>query len=107
MYAANVFKGIQQECTHANASICAPIHSYSNGANDPILHIIKLAIQIISWVIGVAAVIVLIVAGLEFVFGAGDAKTLATARGAIIYASVGILVAVLAQVLVVYVVNKL
>ena len=68
--------------------------------------IITKVIQILVIVLGIAAVIVIMVAGLSFVLSSGDPAKIATARNAIIYASVGLVVAVLAQTLVVFVLKK-
>lgn len=68
--------------------------------------IITKVIQILVIILGIAAVIVIMVAGLSFVLSSGDPAKIATARNAIIYASVGLAVAVLAQTLVVFVLKK-
>lgn len=68
--------------------------------------IITKVIQILVIILGIAAVIVIMVAGLSFVLSSGDPAKIATARNAIIYASVGLVVAVLAQTLVVFVLKK-
>jgi len=68
--------------------------------------IITKVIQILVIILGIAAVIVIMVAGLSFVLSGGDPAKIATARNAIIYASVGLVVAVLAQTLVVFVLKK-
>ena len=67
---------------------------------------LKTTIDVISYIIGVAAVIVLIIASIEMIIGGGDAQAIATARNSIIYALVGIVVAVLAQSIVVFVLKN-
>ncbi len=65
------------------------------------------AISIISIVAGVIAVIILIVAGIRFATSQGNAQTVSTVRSTVIYAIVGLVVAVLAQALVQLVLGRL
>lgn len=64
-------------------------------------------INILSLVLGIIAVIVLMVAGIRFALSQGDGQKVASVRGTIIYACVGIAVAALAQALVQLVLSKL
>jgi hypothetical protein len=63
--------------------------------------------QIIAIFVGVAAVIVIIVSGLRFVTSSGDPSAVASARQALIYAIVGLVVAAAAQAIVSLVLVKL
>lgn len=69
--------------------------------------ILAKATNIISFIVGVAALIVIIISGLQFVLATGDPSRIANARNALIYALIGIGVAIFAQVIVRFVVNKL
>lgn len=75
-------------------------------ANKSINSIIKVVVQILSLIVGVAAVIMIIIGGLRFVTSSGDAQKAASARNTIIYAGVGLVVAALAQVIVAFVLTK-
>ena len=96
------------------ATPCESVNSSSvclekGKTNNPLVGpegIITKVIQILVIVLGIAAVIVIMVAGLSFVLSSGDPAKIATARNAIIYASVGLAVAGLAQTLVVFVLSK-
>jgi len=68
---------------------------------------ISKATNIVTLIVGIAAFIVIIVSGLQFILGVGDPAKIANARNALIYALVGIVIAVMAQVIVKFVVNKL
>lgn len=100
--AVNVF----QSCTGAAAqsSYC---QQAAHPAGNPIIHFIVIAINIISYVAGAAAIIVLIVSGLRFMLANGDSNAITTARNGILYALIGIAVIVFAQGFVVYVLNKI
>lgn len=64
-------------------------------------------VRIMSIIIGVAAVIVIIIAGIQYMTSTGDATNVNNAKNAIIYALIGLLVAVIAQVLVLFVIGRL
>lgn len=68
--------------------------------------VISFALNLLSWVAGIIAVIILIISGLRFMTGAGDPQSITTARRGVIYALVGIMVVILSQSIVRFVVNK-
>jgi hypothetical protein len=67
-----------------------------SGVND----LLKNIVDILSMVVGAAAVIMIIIAGLKYVTSGGDSGSVSSAKSTLIYALVGIAVAALAQVLV-------
>lgn len=69
-------------------------------------HTIALVVNIFSWIVGIAAVIMIIVAGFKFVTSQGEASNVASARATILYAIVGIVLVLMAQFLVLFVFNK-
>lgn len=69
--------------------------------------IITKAVQILAILTGVAAVIVIIIGGFNFVTSGGDPQKVSTAKNTILYAVIGLIVAVLAQAVVVLVLSKL
>jgi nitrate/nitrite transporter NarK len=68
--------------------------------------IIKNIINLLSIIVGIAAIIVIIVSGLRFITAGGDANSISSARNGVIYAVVGLIVAALAQVIVRFVLSK-
>jgi hypothetical protein len=74
---------------------------------NPIIGIIRTAIQIFTVVLGVAAVIVIILSGLRYITAGGDANAVESARRALTYALVGLIVAAVAQAIVSLVLSKL
>ena len=79
----------------------------NNGKNNPIIDIIKAAITILSYIIGIAAVIGIVVSGIRLMTAGGDSNNVASARTGLIYSLIGIAVAVLAQVIVAFVLNRI
>lgn len=65
------------------------------------------AADIIAFVAGAAAIIIIIVAGIRYMTAGGDAAKISTAKNTIIGALVGIAVIVLGRYLIIYIVNRL
>jgi hypothetical protein len=68
--------------------------------------IIKDVLDILSIVVGVAAIIMIIIGGFRYVLSGGDSNSTSGAKNTIIFAIVGLVIAVLAQVLVQFVLAK-
>ncbi len=68
--------------------------------------IIKKIINIVSWVVGVIAVIMIIIAGLRYVTSGGQEKGVTGAKNTIMYAIIGLVVVALAQVIVRFVITN-
>lgn len=75
-------------------------------STNTLSNLLSTVIQVLSIVVGVVAVIMIIVGGLRFITSGGDSSNTASARNTVIYALVGLVVAVLAQVLVHFVLKK-
>ena len=63
-------------------------------------------INILSAIVGLVAVIMIIVAGLQFMTANGNPQNIAKARTSLLYAIVGLVVVVLAESLVHFVINQ-
>lgn len=90
--------------TGAQSSLCGG--SNQNGTN-PIFALMTILIQILTFIVGLAAVITIIIAGLRMITSSGDPNTVATARRAILYAVVGLAIAALSQTVIIFVLSKL
>lgn len=89
----------------ANTEYCA-----DQGGGNPIVGpdgILTGATELLATIAGVAAVIVVVVAGLLFAISAGDPGKANKARNAIIYALVGLVIAIMARTIVVWVLTQL
>ena len=79
------------------------------GSNNPFTNndgvLIKVAL-LISWIIGIASVAIILYAGLQFMMSRGDAQKAANARNTILYASLGLVVAVASQAIIAFVLNR-
>jgi hypothetical protein len=64
------------------------------------------ATNILALVAGIAAVIMIIVAGIKFITSQGEPSAVGEARKTIIYTAVGLVVIVLARTIITFVVSK-
>lgn len=78
----------------------------STGGGNKINNVLKSVINLISALVGVAAVIMVIVAGFKYVTSGGEASKVAGAKTTLVYAIVGIIIVALAQVIVHFVITS-
>jgi hypothetical protein len=95
----------------AQENVCKGIGlTASNGKcgdnGDQVRSAIAAAINILSLAVGIAAVVMIIVAGLKFITAGGEASKIASAKGSIIYAVIGVIVVALAQFIVRFVLTQ-
>ncbi len=89
-----------------NTSVCKNV-SIQNGSNtNVVIEIIKDVINVLSYITGTAAVIMLVVGGIRFVTSGGDSSSVAGAKKSIVGALVGVVIVVLAQTIVIFVLNS-
>ncbi len=69
--------------------------------------ILTKAARILAIAVGVASVIIIIVGGFQYVLSGGDATKINNAKNTIIYALIGLAIALLAQGIIVFVLNQL
>lgn len=69
--------------------------------------LVETLINILSWVVGVAAVVVIILGGLFYIISAGDPQKATKARQAILYAIIGLVIVALAQTIVRFTIGTL
>ncbi len=68
---------------------------------------VKALLQIVFTVAGAIAVLVIIIAGISYILSAGDPQKTARAKDAILYAVIGLAVAILANIIVTFVIGKI
>lgn len=87
-------------CTGSKCDTNFPGVSANNGS-------VQTVVQIAFAIIGTLAVIYLLFASIQMITSQGDPQTIAKSRQAILYAVVGIVVAVSAELIVTFVLGKL
>lgn len=78
----------------------------TNGSGQSgVTHLVQTIVSLLSWAVGIIAVIMLIVAGLKYITAAGSSEKLTSAKHTLIYALVGIAIVALAQFLISFTYN--
>lgn len=95
----------------AKNEVCQGITGQTGGTCTPaqgsaLARALKGVLEVISFIAGVAAVIVIIVAGLKYITSGGDTNSISSAKNTLIYAVVGLIVVAMSQVIVRYVLRN-
>lgn len=107
--AVDVFK----QCSNVAGSnaykthVCQDVNKQRIDNTNPIIVTLKATLNILSLIAGVAAVVLLIVNGLRLIVSNGDSNGVKSARTGIIYVLVGVAVVLIAQTIVIFILNKL
>lgn len=96
----SVCEGIGLTAGQTGNTSCAPT------GGTQIEDVIAAAINLISIVVGVIAVIMIIIGGLKYIMSSGDSNNINSAKNTILYAIIGLVIVALAQVIVRYVIDK-
>jgi hypothetical protein len=93
----------------AKTDVCAGIGLTGGNCGDKgagVTTVVKGIINILSIIVGIAAVIMIIVGGFKYITSAGDTNGIASAKNTVIYALVGLVIVALAQTIVFFVMGK-
>lgn len=105
--AVDIFSHCDDNNPNYKPDVCQATDSQKNhNDKNPVISIIKAAINVLSFIIGIAAVITIVVSGIRMIVSGGDSNAVASARTGLLYALIGIAVVILAQTLVVFVLDK-
>ncbi|MBQ6395988.1 hypothetical protein IJH89_00165 [Candidatus Saccharibacteria bacterium] len=77
------------------------------GENKDLVGMVKTIINVILYIVGILAVVMIIYGGVQYTISAGDQGTVTKAKNTIIYGIVGLVIAILAYAIVAFVVSKL
>lgn len=77
----------------------------SNGVD--LNKVVAAVINILSVLVGIAAVIMIMVSGFRYVTSGGDSSKIASAKSTLIYAVIGLVIVAMAQIIVKYVLDRL
>lgn len=102
--AAALFEGSKdQACAGANLSDTG---CSANQGKDAVNSTISTIINLLSFLVGVISVIMIIIGGIRFATSSGNAQSTDTARNTVIFAVVGLVLAVFAQLIVKFVLGR-
>lgn len=96
---------LDEACDRVNqqSTVCASDNTSLTGSDGLIARITN----VVAVVAGILAVIMMIWGGFTYITSGGDTGKTTSARNTIIYAAVGLLVIVLAQSIIVFILNRL
>jgi TRAP-type C4-dicarboxylate transport system permease small subunit len=86
-------------CQGQTSDVCTSV------ATDSAPNMVKDIINILLFVLGIIAVIMIIIGGIRYVVSAGDSSAITAAKNTILYAVIGLVVAILAFAIVNFVVG--
>ena len=93
--------GTSAQIGSSNATDCS-----GTKAADSLSILIKNILNVFSWVVGIAAVIMIIIAGFRYIVSGGESGGVTGAKNAILFAIVGIVIVAIAQIIVQFVLTK-
>lgn len=105
-FAASSTGGSSGEACSAISSISPNGGTCDKSSGPSVNKLIKTAINLLSLVAGVIAIIMLIVSGLKYITSQGDSNSISSAKNSLLYAIIGLVVVVFAQILVKFVLSK-
>ncbi len=88
-------------CNSASGKVC--LDSLPQTTASP--NVIQNVVQIVITILGAVALLMITIAGFQYVLSRGDPQKVAQAKNAIIFAVIGLLVAIFAQIIVSFVVR--
>lgn len=96
---------------NSSTSKKAAVEALGQAPGDPcndsgVSKIVGAIVSILSYVVGIVAIIMVILSGFRYITSGGDSGKVSSAKNTLIYALIGIAVAVLAQLLVRFVVTQ-
>lgn len=103
--AVDIFNNCGSGSATTKPDVCKDTGTQGTSTN-PVISIIKAAINVISFIVGLGAVIGIVVSGVRIITAGGDSQAVASARTALIYSLAGAAVVVLAQAIVALVLDK-
>ena len=93
--------------TGARAEACKALGgSGCDGGDTQVAKVIATAINILSAIGGLIAVIMIIIGGIKYITSGGDSNSVSSAKNTILYAIVGLIVVAFAQVIVQFVLER-
>lgn len=78
-----------------------------NAAESTVNKTVQLVINVFSFIVGVASVIMIIVGGFKYITSSGDSSSVNSAKNTILYAVIGLVIVAMAQVIVRFVLEQL
>jgi hypothetical protein len=98
--ATTITPSSSQECAGMSELSGVPCAQQSSVAQNNTGSLIKTIVSTLSYVLGVLAIVMIIFSGVLFATSAGDASKVKTAKSTLVYALIGIVIAMLVQIII-------
>ena len=95
-------------CTDASSCISDGINStgQNNAKTQSLGSIIKTVVNTLLFVLGAVTVIMIVIGGIRYTISQGDSSAVASAKNTILYAVIGLIIAIMAYAIVNFVVTQ-
>lgn len=91
---------------NSSSSLCRDYRSGQSANQNPVVEIIVAVLNILLFLVGALAVIFVIWGGFKYITSSGDSNAVSQAKSTILYALAGLLVALVANRLIVFILNQ-
>ncbi|MGH7234617.1 MAG: hypothetical protein ACREF7_04205 [Candidatus Saccharimonadales bacterium] len=88
-------------------SVCNDVNTQSSDGGNVVIRLISDAINVLSVLVGAAAIIIIIISGIRLVTSGGDSSAVSGAKSGIFAAIIGIVIVALAQTIVILVLDNI
>lgn len=95
---------LEDACSGAGASSAA---CRGRSVNNPVDFVLVDVIRLVLLVTGIAAVIVIIIGGLRYITSSGDPNSIEGAKNTILFAIIGLVIALTGQLIIAFVIQRL
>lgn len=79
----------------------------SGGSGASVESVVQIVVNILLFIVGIISVVMIIIGGVRYATSAGNASSVTAAKNTILYAVVGLVVAIAAYAIVEWIVNQL
>jgi hypothetical protein len=93
-------------CSGAQNLTITPGHEMCTEQNAGLTGTVKTVVNVLSVVVGIAAVIMIIIGGFRYITSGGKQESVTAAKNTILYAVIGLVIVALAQVIVRFVLTR-
>lgn len=104
---AALFEGaVDEACKGTQLDVSDSANCEPKKTGERVTDILRLVLNIFSWVTGIIAIIMIIIGGLKYITSGGDSAGVNSAKNTLLYAVIGLVIVAMAQVLVRFVIKK-
>ncbi len=93
-------------CAGANFDVNSNCQNIKSGNGDTVNKLIRQIINILSFIVGFVAVIMIIVGGFRYITSGGNDTNVTGAKNTILYAIIGLIIVALSQIIVHFVIKR-